>query len=582
MSAPDHPERAEALIAAVGAAVIGDDRVLDGPYGPRRLTYADYTASGRALGFVEDFIRAQVLPLYANTHTESSATGLATSRLREDARSVIRSAVGAGEEVAVVFCGSGATAAIDKLIGILQLRLPADLDARYALSEQIPAAERPVVFIGPYEHHSNEIAWRETIADVVVIGADAAGHVDLAALERELVAHADRPSRFGSFSAASNVTGILTDTAAVAAVLHRHQAAAFFDYAAAGPYVEIDMSDKDAVFLSPHKFIGGPGTPGVLLVRRDLARNRVPVVPGGGTVAFVTPHTHAYLDDVEHREEGGTPAIVESIRAGLVVQLKQAVGVPAIRRREEELLGRALARWRTNPAIEILGDTGADRLAIVSFTVRAPDGDGCTGRRLHHNYLVAVLNDLFGIQARGGCSCAGPYGHRLLGIDERHSHKFQDAIGAGCTGLKPGWVRINLNYFVTDPVADYLIEAVDLTARHGWRLLTDYRFDPTTGLWRHRTGPARPPLRLSDITYTATGQMNYPRDDRRAPVTALPGYLEDARRILASAGSASGPATHPSAPQPAGTCLDRADAELSWFELPAECLAVPDRQRPAL
>jgi selenocysteine lyase/cysteine desulfurase len=560
----DAAVRADALIAAIGAAVIGDDRVLVGPYGARRITYADYTASGRSLGFIEDFIRAKVLPLYANTHTESSATGLATTWLREDARAIIRAAAGAGEETAVVFCGSGATGAIDKLIGILQLRIPAGLDDSYGFSAQIPPEQRPVVFIGPYEHHSNEIAWRETIADVVPIGADSRGHVDLAQLAAELATYDDRPLRIGSFSAASNVTGVLTDTAAVAAVLHRHGALAFFDYAAAGPYIEIDMSTKDAVFLSPHKFIGGPGTPGVLLVRRELARNRVPVVPGGGTVAFVTPHTHAYLDDVEHREEGGTPAIVESIRAGLVIQLKQAVGVPAIRRREEELLTRALTRWRANPSIEILGDTGADRLAIVSFTVRAP-----SGRLLHHNYVVALLNDLFGIQARGGCSCAGPYGHRLLGIDERHSHKFQDAIGAGCAGLKPGWARVNLNYFLTDPVADYLIEAIDLLGTDGWRLLEDYRFDPVTGLWQHHAGPATRPLRLADIHYAADGAIVYPRDDRHAPIAALPGYLDDARRIL----TAGRPATADSSSRgTAPSCLDQADGELGWFELPAECL----------
>src|SRR6516165_5504854 len=333
--------------------VIGEGELMDGPFGPRRVTYADYTASGRSLDFIEDFIRDAVLPRYANTHTESSGTGLATTRLREDARRIIRETVGGTDDDLVIFCGSGATAAVNKLIGILELRIPAGLDERYELTGRIPDAERPVVFVGPYEHHSNELPWRESMAEVVVIGEDAGGHIDLADLERQLKRFAGRPLLIGSFSAASNVTGILTDTSAVAALLHAHGALSFWDYAAAGPYLPIRVAasrpgggdHKDAVFLSPHKFPGGPQTPGVLVVRRQLVRNSVPTAPGGGTVAFVDPIGHQYLDDPVAREEGGTPAIVESIRAGLVFALKQAVGTEVIQASEERLWKRALRRW---------------------------------------------------------------------------------------------------------------------------------------------------------------------------------------------------------------------------------------------
>jgi selenocysteine lyase/cysteine desulfurase len=552
-----------ALLELIRASVIGSDDVVDGPFGPRRVTYADYTASGRSLSFIEDFVRDAVLPLYANTHTESSGTGLQTTRFREDARAIVRRCVGATDEHAVVFCGSGTTGAVDRLIHVLNLRIPADLDDRYGLSGLIGPEERPAVFIGPFEHHSNELPWRESIADVVTIREDHDGHIDLAHLEAELVRHASRPLRIGSFSAASNVTGITTDTAAVSSLLHRHGALSLWDFAAAAPYVGIVMgpvdpadplSYKDAVFLSPHKMIGGPGTPGVLVARRELFTNRVPAVPGGGTVAYVNPTEHRYLDDPEHREEGGTPDIVGSIRAGLVFALKEAVGSEVIREREESFIRRAITSWSTNPNIEILGNRDAERLSIVSFVVRHD------GRYLHHNFVVALLNDLFGIQSRGGCSCAGPYGHRLLGIDLDTSHEFEREIAKGCEGIKPGWVRVNFNYFIEDDTFEFILAAVHLVATHGWRLLPHYTFDPISGLWRHMFGPAEPPLSLFDVEFGASG-LRYPQHRTTAPGSMLEDYLAWAEEILATAET-----TEPPAPIEAGDDFEH----LRWFPLPHE------------
>ena len=554
------------LIDEVRDAVIGDDEAIATPFGLRRVTYADYTASGRSLSFIEDFIRATVLPLYANTHTESSGTGLQTTRFREDARAIIRDAVGATQDDhAVIFCGSGSTGAIDKLIDCLELRLPAGLDERYGLESRIPDRDRPVVFIGPYEHHSNELPWRESIAELVRVPEDHDGRIDLEALEGALIEHAQRPVKIGSFSAASNVTGIISDVSAISALLHRHGALSFWDFAAAAPYVAIEMTPRDgdalayldAVFISPHKFVGGPGTPGVLVARRDLFHNPVPSVPGGGTVAYVNPTEHRYLDDVERREEGGTPAIVESIRAGLVLQLKEAVGVGAIREREETFTHTAMHRWEANPNIEILGNHDLPRLSIVSFVVRHRE------RYLHHNFVVALLNDLFGIQSRGGCSCAGPYGHRLLGIDLERSHGFEREIARGCEGIKPGWVRVSFNYFLTQTVFEYVLDAVDLVATHGWRLLPRYRFDPPSGMWRHVDGQPEPPMSLRDVRYEG-GHMRFEGHRHHEPESRLAHYLAEARVLLAEPLAAA----EEQALDVGGDFED-----LRWFWLPQEVAA---------
>ncbi len=505
---------ANPLLERIRAAIIGADEVLPGPYGPRRVTYADHTASGRALTMVEDAIRAHVLPWYANTHSESTATARQTTRFREEARAAIHRAVGGTAEHVVVFCGAGCTGAVTKLRGVLG-------DLRGA-----------VVFVGPYEHHSNELPWRESAAEVVAIPTDTDGRIDLAALEAALRAYADRPLRIGTFSAASNVTGMLSDTAAVSRLLRSYGALSCWDYAAAGPYLSIDMADKDAVFLSPHKFLGGPQTPGVLVARRGLFRNQVPTVPGGGVVAYVHANGQWYLDDPVAREEGGTPAIVESIRAGLAFALRDAVGVQTITAMDDAYCRRAIARWRTNPNLELLGNPDAPRLPIVSFRVRHQ------GRLLHHHFVVTLLSDLFGIQARGGCSCAGPYGHSLLGIEADRAAAIVNQVGQGYFGAKPGWARVNLHWSMPESTVDYIIEAVDLVARYGHRLLPDYRFDPASGHWSHVRWPTTPPRGFDDLFATVLNGVS-PVDARPAAgvaATALAaGYLTYARSVFDAA-----------------------------------------------
>lgn len=551
MGVPLDPATA-ALVRRVRESVIGEGAALATPFGTVPVVYCDWTASGRSLGLVEDAVRRDVLPWYANTHSEASGTGRVSTALREQARAVVRRSAGGGDDAAVVFCGSGATAATDRLVTVLGLKTP--------VGGAAPAAggDRPVVFVGPYEHHSNELAWRESRADVVVIGEDERGGIDAEELQKQLVRCAGRPL-IGSFSAASNVTGVVSDVDGISRLLHAHGALACWDYAAGGPYLDVAFdaprgAHRDAVFLSPHKFVGGPGTPGVLVVRRSALarwapppgpRGRVPAVPGGGTVSYVGPRRHVYLDDVEHREEGGTPDVVGSVRAGLVFQLKDAVGVPAIRTLEDRALRRMVAAWSAVPQLELLGRPGGQRLPIASFLVRAP-----SGRYLHHGFVVALLNDLFGVQARGGCSCAGPYGHRLLAVDDATSEAHAALVAAGYSGAKPGWVRVSASWFTGDDVLEHLLDAVTAVARHGWRLLPQYRFDARTGAWAHRDAALLPPVRLG-LDAAALG-----------PDDAAPSLVECRRRAHEVLSAPVVPSDVP------GPRLPAAMAALRWFELP--------------
>lgn len=547
------------LINKIRASIIGERHLIPTPFGSRPLVYADYTASGRALSFLEDYIRDNVLPLYANTHTASSFTGAQISMLREEARNTIKSMVNAGEDHCLVFCGSGATAAINKIIDMLGLKLPNRLDKRYGLSARIPAEERPVIFLGPYEHHSNELPWRETIAEVVSIPLDHDGVLDLSVLEAMLVEYSAREMKIGSFSAASNVTGIKTDVNAVTRLLHKHGAYAFWDYAAAAPYVRIDVlgnqevdgdSSKDAVFISPHKLVGGPGTPGILIFNRKLVSNAVPTVPGGGTVQFVTPEGHLYHEDLERREEGGTPAIIESIRAGLAFSVQQEVDVDEIELLEDNLVRRAIQRLSRNDHIEILGNSSVPRLAILSLQIHR------LKKPLHYGFVVALLNDLFGIQARGGCSCAGPYAHRLLHIDKRNSQALEREMLCGHGILRPGWVRLNFNYFIDEECFDYILAALEIIADHGWRLLPYYEYDKTSGVWCYQSRGIPKVIGLSGIINSANLTCNSLDEPQQ-----LSRYLTDAIEILT---------TKPCDHKVYDLALPASADALRWFYLPAD------------
>jgi selenocysteine lyase/cysteine desulfurase len=450
--------------------LVGATSRIEGPYGIRNLIYADYVASGRALGTVERFILEEVLPFYANSHTEASYCGGFMTHMRREARALIAECCGADERHAVIFTGSGATSGLNRLVKL------------FGITEAIAAGKTVRVIIGPYEHHSNILPWRESGAEIVELTESPEGGPDLLLLDQAL--------RSGScdltictLSAASNITGITSDVAAITDLVKSAGAKMIWDYAGAGPYVPISVSPSgsaeiDAIVLSPHKFIGGPGASGILIVRRDGLATSKPSWPGGGTVKFVSPETHDYSDSLEAREEAGTPNVVGDIRAALAFVVKHAIGLEEMARRNRQLTVRAFSAWKDVPQLEILGLPALDRLPIFSFRIR--DGKG---GYMHQQLVTRMLSDRFGIQARGGCACAGPYVHRLLSIDAQQSEQMRQAILAGDEIKKPGFTRLNFSVLLSDEKVKFILDSVAKLAADAPAFERDYDFDPARAIF---------------------------------------------------------------------------------------------------
>ncbi|KAK3874249.1 hypothetical protein Pcinc_020802 [Petrolisthes cinctipes] len=615
--------RPQELVEYVAQSIIGANTVFSSPFGPRKVVYCDYIASGRSVRFLEEYITEEVLPHYGSTHTTSTLTALQTTLFRHEARDIVRNSVRASEHDRVVFVGSGATGALHKLIHAVGLGVR---------TRGVPT----VVFVDPHAHHSSLLPWREAGAKVIRIRESWHGGIDRDHLEACLKCESGRGARLvGCLAAASNVSGAVADDVGLTVLLHRYGALAFWDYATAAPYVAIRMNPvvegdsaglayKDAIYFSVHKFIGGVQTPGVLVAKREVFESQVPEVCGGGTVFFVSRESHRYLQDVEMREEGGTPAIVESVRAGMVLQLKDAI-TPGYITARNALLSRRLSEFiKSVPELENLGNVevccgctqgGCDdkdsscgdcnfvnagtesnggchdsvncggncsRLPILSFLVRHPT----TKLFLHYNFVCAVLNDVYGIQARGGCACAGPYVQDLMGLSEVDAQRYERRLAedprldrshlrrrnenSDLEVLRPGFTRLNIPYTASEGQIEFILKAVHEVCCHAWKLLPQYILNPETGEWKHHTNTIyRGRLWLQKVSY-ANGKFFYSKREEAQDAPDYVQCLEEAQLLFSEA---------PKAAQRRmladNTILFQDEAaNLRWFLLPSEARAL--------
>lgn len=453
--------------------IIGNKHSFRSPYGEKRIVYADWTASGRLYAPIEKKISETFGTYVGNTHSESSITGSTMTEAYQHAHEIIKSHVNAGPDDVILTPGFGMTAAVCKFQRVLGLRVPEQLSSYVSLPEHL----RPVVFITHMEHHSNQTTWLETIAEVVCIEPNAYGLVDLNSLQQLLMQYKDRQLKIGAFTACSNVTGVQPDYHRMARIMHENGGLCFVDFAACAPYVNVNMHPKDplekldAIYFSPHKFLGGPGSSGVLIFDSNLYKNKIPDHPGGGTVDWTNPWgEHKFVSNIEVREDGGTPGFLQAIKSALCIQLKNKMSAEKMAQRENEMVQILFKELRAIPQVHILADSIEQRLGIFSFFTES----------IHYNLLTKLLNDRFGVQVRGGCSCAGTYGHYLLHVDPNRSRRITEKINQGDFSEKPGWVRLSVHPTMTDEEVDYIANSLRETICHAEEWAKDYSYSSST------------------------------------------------------------------------------------------------------
>ncbi|MDC8004612.1 aminotransferase class V-fold PLP-dependent enzyme [Aureisphaera galaxeae] len=478
---PDKVDNLEIYFNSFRSNIVGIDHFFTTPFGEKKIIYTDWTASGRLYRPIEEKILNEFGPFVANTHTETTVSGTAMTYAYREARKIIKEHVNASADDVLITTGTGMTGAVNKFQRILGLKVPEQIKDTLQIREE----DRPIVFVSHMEHHSNQTSWLETLAKVVVIPCNHEGLFCLENFKALIEEYKDKPNlKIASITSCSNVTGITTPYYEVARLMHEIGGLCFVDFACSGPYVDINMHPEDpesyldAIFFSPHKFLGGPGSSGVLIFNKKLYRNLVPDCPGGGTVSWTTPWgQHKYVDDIEEREDGGTPGFLQVIRTSLAITLKEQMGVEAIMKREHELLTYFFDRISGHKEISILAGEHRDRLGVVSLNIG----------ELHFDLAVKMLNDRYGIQTRGGCSCAGTYGHYLLEIDQTKSNAIISEIESGKVYLKPGWVRISFHPTMTNAEMAYVCDSLLELASHWTKWKEDYKYQDGKFLHKNAT-----------------------------------------------------------------------------------------------